>query len=484
MKRILHLGLITLSFLFLAGCYSHRNPNFAADLTRETWMREVDVSPTYWARGADNWFMSGNANATEIMDRNAPVSAAISTMMVRVPFFNNIRVNGDFQVQMIGVYGPNSVTLYGPNDGVRDVVVDVRGNTLCLTQVKNARHIRQVIVRIGVNQLNNLVQMGCGSIEGINLHSSSMNIITTGPGNVFIGGPVNLSHVLNKGGGIISVFGAKTYCLDIMTVAGGSVNISGDISVRSITHHGRANINIIGAHSPGLKIKADGMGKVGLYGFNINLRNIVTKDAVRVYAYNVNSSGMYAYAYGNSRIGLAGYAANVFVDTYKSAQFGGRSLCVQNAYVRAHDWSHINVSASGKMFAAATQNASVFFYGPPGIMSQFVNGNGVVMPIFAPGFASCAVERTSPYSYKGENSAEPAPTYGLRYESGPANEGYSSADNAARPTRTYVPHETSEVPFTASTRTVAKSTPATTAKPVAKPQDNNPATASKIVGQG
>lgn len=464
MKRFLPLGLIFLACTSLTGCFPHRNPNMHADLTRETWMREVDTNPNAWARGADNWFMTGDPNATELMIRNAPISAAVSTMGVRVSAFNHLKVNGDFQVQLIGTNGPNTVFLYGPNDSVRDIVVEVRGATLCISQIKNARYPRRVIVRIGVNQLNSIVQMGCGSIEGVGIHSNDLNIVTLAPGNVYLGGAMSLHHVVNKGGGIISVFGARTNYLDIMTASGGSVNVSGDVGVRSIVHHGRANINIIGAHSPDLSIRADGAGKVGLYGADIHLHRLVTRDAVRVFAYNVYSSGLYAYAYGNSVIGLAGFVSNLYADTYRSAQFQGRSLCAQNAYIRAHDWSHINISACNKIFAAATQNASVYFYGSPNIMSQFVNGNGLVMPIFGPGVATCALPTRTAYS-----SNTPQPTLVPQTVKAPNYASSEVVSVASAPRRTYTPTSTTEVPFSASTRntTTTTTTTATTIKPLA-----------------
>jgi hypothetical protein len=54
----------------------------------------------------------------------------------------------------------------------------------------------------------------------------------------------------------------------------------------------------------------------------------------------------------------------------------------QSAYARAYDNSHINVTATNKMYAAALNNGSIYFFGSPNLMSQFLSGNGTVIPVW------------------------------------------------------------------------------------------------------
>lgn len=416
MKRYLLIGLIIFSYSFLVGCASTRSPTLNTDLTQERWMQSVDSNPMMWVRGADRWFLTGDPNSAELANRNAPYSAAISTMMIHVPNFHFIQSNGDFQVQIFGTYGANSVFIYGPNEAVRETTVEMRGNTLCIGQTKRSSYnMRKVIIRIGVNQLNGLTQLGRGCIEGIQIHSNGLFINTIGNGNIYLRGNVNLQRVTNAGRGSVNVFGANTSALDIKTTGTGSVNISGNVGVRQIHHYNRNDINIIGAYSNGLKIYTEGTGKIGIRGSRINLCNVVTRGNTCVYVIGVGAGSLYAYAYDASRIGVSGATDNLYVDTYKSARFEGRYLCARSAFVRAHDWSHINVTATDKIFAAATQNASVYFFGSPTIMSQFVNGNGVVIPIWYENMRVCPVATVYPFphvvkkrrvSYKAEYKAE------------------------------------------------------------------------------
>lgn len=418
MKRYLPLGLLLLSALVLTSCATHRSPMVKADLTQENWMREVDSNPNAWTRGADQWFLTGKPNMAETNSRNAPYSAAISTVSVNVPNFTRIQVNGNFEVQIFGTYGNNSVYIYGANDDVRAVAIDVKGDLLCVNQARKASgNMRKVIVRIGVNQLHSITQMGGGLVEGIQLRSSNLVINSSGSGNVYLAGNMNVRSIVKTGSGCVNVFGANTPVLDIKATGFGAVNVCGNVGIRSIIHHGRTDVNIIGANSDGLKILADGRGKVGINGV-VNLRELIAKDFTRVYVNKITSSDVYVYAYSKSHVGLAGNARSIYIDAFKQACVSAKNVCAAAAYVRAHDSSHINIGGSGKIFAAATENASIYFFGTPAVMSQFVSGNGVVIPIWNPSPPNCPITQmpvVRPHSYKGER-------YSYKGES---NSGYS-----------------------------------------------------------
>jgi hypothetical protein len=391
MKRYILIGLIILSYLSLTGCASNRNTAYNTDLTKENWMQAVDTNPNQWTTGADNWFLTGDPNVTEVADRNAPYSAAISTMNVRVPNFSNIKVNGNFQVQIFGTYNGNSVYVYGPNNAVREAIIEVRGDTLCVEQARKVPgNMNSVIVRIGVNQLNNLIQMGAGTVEGMQLRSSYLTVTSSGRGNMYLAGNMNLKRVLKLGMGNVSIFGANTPDLDIKTNGMGNVNVSGNVGIRSIMHHGKTNINIIGANSNNLTIYADGRGKIGINGI-VNLREVKARDFTQVYVYRVASASLYVYAFDKARIGLAGGAQDVYIDAFKGSCLAASRLCADNVYVRAHEWAHVNIGGGTRIFAASTENSSIYIFGEPNVMSQFISGNGTVIPIWSNGPRNCPV---------------------------------------------------------------------------------------------
>lgn len=407
MKRYSFFAAIILAFLFLAGC-ANRNPSVRTDLSQENWQRGVETNPRQWMSGADRWFMTGDPSAIEMADRVAPSVVAMSTMQVKVPDFTNIKVDGAFQVQIFGTYECNSVYLYGPNEAVRDVSVEYRNGTLFVHQVKQSRMMRNVIVRIGVQNLHTLTQLGCGTIEAIQIRSTALCIYASAnsTGNIYLSGNVNLWRVIHFGRGSINVWGANTPQLDIYSSGFGALNICGNVGVRSITHHQRGEINIIGVNTDSLKINTDGSGKIGLQGV-MNIRQVCARGNTCVFAYTSNSASIYAYAYDHAVIGIAGCTEDLTVETSGSARFYGRYLCAQNAFVRARNTSHINVSAANKIFASAINSSSVYFFGTPNNLSQFISGNGVVIPMWNGVSNGCVVPRRivykgEAYSYKGE----------------------------------------------------------------------------------
>lgn len=396
MKRYLTLGMLILGLLSLASCAYRGNPFPKSDLTEEHWMNSVDTNPNAWARGADRWFLTGDPTMAEEANASAPDSAAISTMLVKVSNFNNIKIEGPYQVQIFGAMDSNSVYVYGPNADVRQVAVEVRGNTLCIHTVKDAAYSRttnRVIIRIGVVNLNSLVHRGSGRVEGRQVRSNNLAIVSSGNGNMYLAGNMNVKRITQTGTGCVNVFGAITPVLDIDTTNSGDVNVSGNVGIRCIKHHGKNNINIIGANTDDLKINADGSGKIGING-RANVREIVVKERVNVYIYSSVSDHIYAYLSGDARVGIAGNSTELYVDATGSSRFMGRYLCTMSAYVRAHDQAHINVTAATKIYAAATQNGSVYFFGTPDLLSQFLRDNGTVIPIWFDGQRSCAVPRT------------------------------------------------------------------------------------------
>jgi hypothetical protein len=261
------------------------------------------------------------------------------------------------------------------------VVVHVTENTIYLSQAKNVPcDMRNVIIRIGIRNLNSLSQCGGGIIEGRGILSNCLSITSSGCGNIYLAGRVNLTRVVSTGSGNVNVFGAITPELDIYTSGAGSVNVSGNVGIHSITHHGCGNINIIGANTDGLKIKADGRGKIGING-RVAVDEINAKDHVCVYIYYLNGTMLNVYVTDYARVGLAGCTTTLYVDAGRSSRFEGHYLYTNDAFVRAHDGAHVNVTAANKLFASSTQNSSVYYFGSPNTLSQFFRESGVIIPI-------------------------------------------------------------------------------------------------------
>ncbi len=391
--------------LGLVGCASHTHEFVQSqvknDLLQENWQPQVDTDPFKWKKHADNWLWFGNPNALEMANRNAAYSAAMSTMMVKVPDFTDVKVNGDFQVQLDGRFSHNSVYLYGPNDEIRQVVVEVKGHVLDIhRQMDTPDDPKHVIVRIAIHNLQGLTHSGSGKVQGRFIKANPLTLVSEGSGDTILTGRINVKRVEHTGSGDVTILGAYTPFLKINSSGSGTLNINGRVGVAGIVHSGSGNINIIGADTSGLSIAASGSGKIGIKGI-ANLQQVSASGDVGVYLYSVKSRNLYIYAKDRAVIGLAGETKSLYVDAKGSSTFAGRYLHSGYTYIRAREWAHINASADARAFAAAENNSSVYLIGYPEVISPYVNDNAVVIPIDPPPVTPAQV-----IDYKKANAAK------------------------------------------------------------------------------
>lgn len=370
------LGFILLT---LAGCASRVYPTLNTDYANEQWRQQIETNPNAWTQDADAWFLTGGTSKAEV---DAPETAAISTMQVKVPQFTTIRTNGSYQVQLFGAKGnPNSVYVYGPNAEVRQVNIQVRGHMLCIDQGDPKANLKHVIVRIGVGELNKLTVRGLGSVEGLGLNSTSLVIDSQSAQRVILSGNLNVKQLTSRGNGNVTVLGANTPQLDVVMSGEGSVNISGNVGIHRLMHEGIGDFNLIGANSDGVTVCARGSGKLGFSG-NFDIKKVEAHDHTCVLMMTSQSQSPTFYVYDQAKVGVAGWANTVTVYTYDNGKFLGRYLSADSAYVRAANDSHINVAARTRVFAAATDNASIYYFGESAILTQFVSGHGTVIPMW------------------------------------------------------------------------------------------------------
>lgn len=383
MINFLKVGIIFLISFSLLSCFAHRSQNnIDVNFAHETWRYQVETRPIRWERGADRWFWTGEPNRTEWQKRRAPYKAAINMMRVNVPNFTKISVQGNFQLQLYGTNGPNCVYVSGPNEAVDAAILKVSKDTLCILERKGASaNTNQVIIRIGIHELNRLVQMGCGSIEGVFVHSRALSILTTPQsGNrIYLAGDMRLTQIEHYGRGSLNIFGANTSNLDIIAAGCGEVNICGNVGVRSIRHRSTDNVNIIGAKSLQLDIFAEGNGKIGISG-PVRLRLVTVSNHDHVYLTDVRSPAVYATLRDKAELGLAGYAGLLEARACNESVFFGRYLCTRNAHVRTYQLAHANIN-SAHAVAQANGASSIFFYGAESRLTAFNSRAAVVLPV-------------------------------------------------------------------------------------------------------
>jgi hypothetical protein len=408
MKRLI-LFIFTLIFtFFLASCArqdsfrNQVNPN----LQKENWMSRINVDANKWVVGkADRWFYTGEPYQLSQYAVNAPTSKSMTDMMVRVPNFTGLNIDGNFHVQIIGRQDANFVEIVGPNAAVRQVAVENWHGTVFIRKTKDCNaNFSDVVIRIGVNTLRKLTVCGNAVVEGKEITSDGLIINSTCSGMVLLSGNINVLQINQNGTGTVTILGACAPSLRIKVNGNGIVNVSGRVGVQSISSFGSGCVNIIGADSDGLVINTGGgRSTIKIAGY-VNLKKVNASSYSRVYLYWVNSNGLYVNARDCAIVSLAGCTTNMNVDLSNSSRFNGQYLRAGSVYVRTRDAAHANVTADQKMFASATDNSSIYFYGSPSIVSRFVSENGVIIPVWSSSIPSPALplRQSTTWDFKGQ----------------------------------------------------------------------------------
>lgn len=372
MKRII--TIITLAFisLILISCANGRYPYPKSDLGRETWQSQVETRSDPWAAYATNWFKAGRTNS--------------GGCPVRVAHFNGIKAVGDFQIRIAGNPDVDTVSVEGPAEAVHALRVKVKDNLLYLTVDDEASvNMSQVIVHVNMRHLEYLDFNGNGRVEGVRLFAKHLQIISTGCVNMFLAGHLSVKSILANGSGTVNVFTINSYGTDIETRNAGSVNMAarGRVWLKNIKHKGSGDINIIGAASNGLVVNTEGKGKIGIYGL-VDIREIRASGKTCVFIRSSNSNVTCVYVYDDARVGIDGRVHVFNGYTNKTARLMTRDLIAQDSYVKATGQSHMNVFALNKIFATATDYATIYFYGDPNILTRFISGDGAVIYMGTP----------------------------------------------------------------------------------------------------
>ncbi len=379
--------------LVLAGCTLVAPPPAPVGIN-ETWVQTTQQSPAAWIKGTDRWFLTGQPNQTELADREA--GNRITQMPVST--FNTIQVRGFFQTQIIATDVP-TVYILGPLAALRAIAVHVMGNTLYLRQVRpvSPTLMSQVIVRVGAPALQKLTQCGPGLIEA-RLTNTPLDVVSLGRGNMYLAGKVNLQHVLLGNWGCITAVGVNTHYLDIMSDGWGTINLAGHVGLHTLTHKGQGNVNIMGVtcmHPVHIDTRC--IGRINLSGQVLN-PHVIARDETCVFICGVAGTKVDASAQDKAVIGMSGYSEVLMANTSQTAQFLGSYLCVRDAYLRTHDASHMNVSASHQVFAEANQDSTIYFYGPRYLITGLGSHSGAILALGMRNMCNVNAEYR-PYAY-------------------------------------------------------------------------------------
>jgi hypothetical protein len=400
MKRMIALVSLCITALILMSCAAGRYPYPSSDLAKETWLSQVQTNSLGWVSKADSWFRDGGRALKGHLKH------------VNVADFHTVNLIGDFQTQMFDEEDHGGVWIEGPSEAVHALSISVRDSILCIEQSPEApANMGRVIVHIGVRNLRGLSFNGNGRVEGIRLASEGLRVQSAGCGNIYLAGEINVRSVISRGAGSVNIFTLHSDRADIESHGSGDVNIDAKdgIALRSIKHTGTGDINIIGATSNGLSVDADGKGKIGISG-PVIIKYINANGETCVFIAHSAGGDPNIAVNHDARVGIAGQAGTLRACTSRSSRLMARNLIACTIYVEASGTSHMNVFATEKAFATASDYATIYYFGDPSVLVAFERNNGsVVRMCWVPAVKERIVVY-QPRDYKGEAG----PHYGWR----------------------------------------------------------------------
>lgn len=165
---------------------------------------------------------------------------------------------------------------------------------------------------------------------------------------------------------------------DLTVFGDADVDVSGCLGPNSVTHIGDGTINIVGADSRSLQVTAGKNGLTKIIG-RLNLNCVTAYNNSRVYLYRINGTPASIITRDNADVGLAGGSVDLTVDAEGHSFFEGRNLLTDTVNVKTRGWSHANVASSGRIFAAALDNSSIYYFAPSNIVTSYTEKNGTVL---------------------------------------------------------------------------------------------------------
>ena len=265
---------------------------------------------------------------------------AIKTKQTRhLKSFNQIDVQGQFNVSVHTGYKQPEISLSGDSRDLAAIKLMVSDNTLHLILGKGYPAHGPVYADIKGRFLNRLMAQDALKITGPRLHTSVLDI-----------------HLKNTG----------------------TVQLSGAIGLRVLDIDGKGLNQISGISSQNLQISLKGSPKVQLIGV-AHLASLSTEGNSWLSLYWVKTDNLTIRAKNASLIQLAGAVNRLDVELWGTAKYKGRYLRAQRSFVKTHGRSVAEISVAKHQSNMATDASDIYYFNLPSTRADFMALDGSVL---------------------------------------------------------------------------------------------------------
>ncbi|ARG96337.1 GIN domain-containing protein [Legionella micdadei] len=256
-----------------------------------------------------------------------------------VPPFTQVRAEGLINVSLHTGYKNPKVILHGDPRDLVDVLIEVKDGRLNIKIPKGHPHYGEVTAEVRAHFLNSFTYKGEGTIGGSNIHSSLLDLNIDNSGQTTLGGYIVLRKLKASGGGNIQISGIHTQYLQLNITGKTKVQLAGVINVSKLNLEGDALLSMYWIKAPVLSVCQR----------------------------------------GRSFIQLAGVVDRLDVELWDSAHFNGRYLRAKSAFVKTHDRSIADLTATKHQHTLATDASDIYFYKVSQTAADFMAYAGSVL---------------------------------------------------------------------------------------------------------
>ena len=269
-----------------------------------------------------------------------PTSMPLSHQLVRHPAaFTRIKVTGKMDVNLRTGHAQPRIILRGNPQDLPQVITTVTNGTLVVSLPKHYPKFGRVAIEIDTHHLNAFEYHGKGEVSGNHLRTRLLDLVLD-----------------NKGRNIFQ----------------------GQIGLHQLVILGNGYTEINGIHSPFLMVKFSGRPKVRLGG-SVNISVLDMNKGGSLTLYWVKSKVLTVRARDNALIQLAGVVEHLDVELWGAAQFKGRYLRAERAFVKTHNQSIAEISAVKRHHTLAKDASDIQFFNIPVMKADFMANNGAVL---------------------------------------------------------------------------------------------------------
>ena len=197
-----------------------------------------------------------------------------------------------------------------------------------------------------------------------------------------------------KGSGMIKGHNLQTNNLNIFIKNDQKNYLQGNLRLRRVTLQ-NGYTELIGVNSPGMTLKLSEKARVKIVG-KANVAALEVTDDSLLSMYWIKSKSLIIRANKGVMMQLAGVVDKLDLELWGQSRFMGRYLRANQAFIKTHDHSVVEISVVDKQHTLASDSSDIRFYNIPTFKSDFMAFDGAVLDMRD--LASPFVEEYTPYN--------------------------------------------------------------------------------------